>query len=84
MGNLELMFPAFSRSKVFTVQADIVIVPESEDPMFNLILGIDTLAKFGTVLNFKDKTVEINQAKISMRPLKDMRYKINLKSMFSC
>ena len=73
-----MMFPAFSRSKIFTVQADIVLVPESVDSMFNLILGIDTLATFGTVLDFKNQTVKIDQAVNSMRPLTDIRSKNNL------
>ena len=74
VGNLDIMFPAFSRSKIFSVQADIVIVPESNrDPLFNLILGIDTLAKFDTVLDFKNETVEIDSAVNTMRPLIEMR-----------
>ena len=78
VGNLDIMFPAFSRSKIFSIQADIVIVPENVDPLFNLILDIDTLAKFGTVLDFKNETVEIDSAVNSMRPLIEIRSKINL------
>ena len=52
---LKLMFLAVSKSKIFSVRQDIVIV--DKEPMFNLILGIKTLAKFGTMLDFQDKTV---------------------------
>ena len=31
VGNLEMMFPAFSKSKIFSIRPDIVIVDESED-----------------------------------------------------
>ena len=66
-----MIFPACSRSSIFTVQVNTVIVPESEDPVFKLILGINTLAKCGTILKFKDKKVKIDQATLSRRPLID-------------
>ena len=40
VGNLEMMFPAFSKSKIFAMRPDTVIVDKSdEEPMLNLILG---------------------------------------------
>ena len=69
VGNLEVMFPPCFRSRILTVQANIVMVSKSEDPMFNLILGIDTLVNVGTILNFEDKVVQFDQAKSSVRHL---------------
>ena len=79
VGNLEVMFPAFSRSKIFKIKPDIVIIDDNDEgPMFELILGIDTLCKFGCILDFSAKTVEIDGTSIAMRPLKDLRHKLNL------
>ena len=38
VGNLEMMFPAFSKSKLFSIRPDIVIVDTSDkEPMFDLM-----------------------------------------------
>ena len=56
VGNLDMMFRAFSRSKIFSICADIGIVDRLYgEPVFDLILGINTLAKFGTALDFQEK-----------------------------
>ena len=49
-GNLELMFPAFYKTKLFSVCLDIVIV--DKEPMVDSLLGIKTLPKVGTILDF--------------------------------
>ena len=67
VGNLELVFPAFSKSKIFSVRPDIVIV--DKEPIIDLILGRETFAEFGTMLDFQDKKLQIDHAKIAMRPL---------------
>ena len=51
------MFPAFSKSKIFSLRQDTVII--DKEPMFDLILGIGPLANFGTILDFQDKTIQI-------------------------
>ena len=40
--------------------------------MFMLILGIETLAKFGTFLDFQEKSIQIDHTKIAMRPYKSL------------
>ena len=76
MGNLELKFSAFSKSSFFSVRSDIVIV--DDDTMFDLILGIETLANFGTILDFQDKTIHIDHANIAIRPLHSLGVKSNM------
>jgi hypothetical protein len=73
---LKLMFLAVSKSKIFSVRQDIVIV--DKEPMFNLILGIDKVARFGTILDFEDKTIYIDHATISTRPLSNFGLKSNM------
>ena len=38
-------------------------------PMFDLILGIETLVKFGVILDFKRKVLTIDHHELTMRPL---------------
>ena len=68
VGVLELMFPSFSRSKGFSVNCGIVIVTKSQKPTFSIILGVETLAQFGTILDFNEKAIQIDGQKIAMRP----------------
>ena len=46
-----------------------------KEPVSDLIPGIATLAKFGTIWDFQDKTIQIDHAKISMRPLSSLGVK---------
>ena len=46
--------------------------------MFDLILSIDTLAKFGRILDFQDKMIQIDHAKIAVRPLSSLGVKFNM------
>ena len=68
LDNLEIMCPAFSKSKISSVHPDIFIVDESDgEPMFDLILCVEHVAEFGTVLDFQDKTIQSDNTKITMR-----------------
>ena len=78
MDDLELMFPEFFKSQIFFVCPDIVIVDKpNEEPMFNLMLGIKSLAKFGTGMDFQDKSIQIDHAKIAIRPYSTIGRKSN-------
>ena len=80
VGNLEMIFPAFSKSKIFSIRPDIFIVDESDEkPMFDLILGIETLANFGTILDFQNNTIQIDHAVVVMRPYKSLAQKSNMR-----
>ena len=46
--------------------------------MFNLILDIKTLAKFGTVLNFQECTIKIDHTVIAMRPHTSLAQESNM------
>ena len=79
VGNLGVIFPACSKSKIFVIYRDIVIGDESdEEPMFDLILGIETLAKFGTILDFQNSTIQIDHAVVAIRPYKIFARKSNM------
>ena len=76
VGNLELIFSAFSKSTIFSVCLDVVIV--DKESTFDLILDIETLAKSGMILDFQDKTIHIDHANIAIRPLHSLGVKSNM------
>ena len=54
VGKLEVSFPDYSSSKRISLQPDIVDVRvEDDEPIYDLILGVETMAKLGIVLNFQ-------------------------------
>jgi hypothetical protein len=69
VGRLEVIFPDYSRSKVAKFRPDIVKIPASHPkPIYDLIIGVKSLAHIGTVLNFAKQTVTIDQIELPMRP----------------
>ena len=69
VGRLEVIFPDYSRSKVAKFRPDIVKIPASHPkPIYDLIVGVKSLAHIGTVLNFAKQTVTIDQIELPMRP----------------
>ena len=76
-----MMFLAFSKSKIFAKRPDTVIVDESDgNLMFDLlIVGIETLAKGGTVLGFQEHTIQINHEVIAMRPYTSLAQKYHMR-----
>ena len=71
VGNLELKFPEFSESKLFKLKPDIVdIPPEMNKPVYDLIIGVETMAKMNIVMDFARMEITIDHNKIPMRSTK--------------
>ena len=47
--------------------------------MFGLLFGIETLAKFATVLGFQEYTLQIDHVVIVMRPYQSLARKTNMR-----
>ena len=74
VGVLELTFPEFSESKLFSIRPDIVYISASKSkPVYNMILGTKTMSRMGVVLNFKEKSIMIDQISLKMKDLHDFR-----------
>ena len=70
VGNLDLKFPEFSESKLFKIRPDIVNVPrEMNKPVYDLIIGVETLTKMGVILDFQNKMLVIDK---SIQPMKSL------------
>ena len=65
------LFPDFSQSKLFKVCPDIVgILGKMNKPVFDPILGVETMTKLGILLDFSQTLMTLDCTKLTMRPLK--------------
>ena len=73
VGHVQLTLPKFSTSKVFSVRPDIQFISEDAPlPMYDLIVGLETLANWKAILNFDDLSVTIDHVKLPMQQLQDL------------
>ena len=83
VGELELIFPEFSRSKLFSLSPDVVeLQTYDEEPMFDLIIGVETLAKYGIVLDFGTKVITIDKIQSPMKPINAFK-RLNFDTSFA-
>jgi hypothetical protein len=58
VGDIEISFVKYSTSKKVHLQLDIVEYnPGDQAPMYDLIIGKQTLHNLGVILDFKEKTI---------------------------
>ena len=73
VGVIKLTLPKFSTSKVMSVTPDIQFIEDgATPPMYDLIIGLETLAKWKAILNFHDLTVTIDHVELPMQVLGDL------------
>ena len=76
VGNLDMEFTDFSNSKYFSIRPDIVEIRDDEpESVFDLILGVQTLTRFGVKLDFGVKTMTLDQITNAMQPLEAFKKK---------
>jgi len=67
VGDIELSFVDYSGSKRVRVTPDIVEYSDETPPMYDLILGKQSLHDLGVILDFKEKTITIDEILLPMR-----------------
>jgi hypothetical protein len=67
VGDIELSFVDYSSSKRVRVTPDIVEYSEKTPPMYDLILGKHSMHDLGVILDFKEKTITIDEILLPMR-----------------
>jgi len=67
VGDIELSFVDYSTSKRVRVTHDIVECSNETPPMYDLILGKQCLQDLGVILDFKVKTITIDEILLPMR-----------------
>ena len=77
MGDIGIFFVEYSASKKIQLKLDIVKYNSGlEAPMYDLIIGKDTLHKLAVVvLDFKEKTIQIDKILLPMRNIANLQLK---------
>jgi hypothetical protein len=76
VGEVELYFVEYSASKKVHLRPDIVEYPRGgPPPLSNLIIGKQTLHDIGTMLDFNERTITINEILLPMRNINNLQLK---------
>ncbi len=70
---VELNFFEYSDSKWLYEGPDMVEYNKDSKPHYNLILGTETMKKFGIILNFSDKMINIDEINLPMRNINNLQ-----------
>jgi hypothetical protein len=74
VGDVELSFVEYSVSKRVHLHSVIVEYPQGgTPPLYDLIIGKQTLHDLGTVMNFKEKTIAIDEILLPMRNINNLQ-----------
>jgi hypothetical protein len=83
VGEIELSFINYSISKRVHLRPDIVEYPTgSPKPLYDLNIGKQTLHDLGAVLDFKEKTISIDDILLPMRNIDNLQLKSSISSAF--
>jgi hypothetical protein len=64
---IELNFFEYSNSKRYLAAPDIVEYDKIYKPRYDIILGVETMKKYGIIFDFKDKMITIDEVKLPMQ-----------------
>jgi hypothetical protein len=76
VGDIEIAFVDYSESKRIRLRPDIVEYGPGESiPMYDLIIGKETMHELGVILDFKEKTIQIDEILLPMRNIMNLQLK---------
>ncbi len=76
VGDIEISFVKYSASKKVRLQPDIVeYSPKDQAPMYDLIIGKQTMHNLGVKLDFQEKTITIDKILLPMRIINNLQLK---------
>ena len=79
MGDVEISFVDYSDSKRVHLKPDIVEYARNGTPSaYDIILGKQTLHDLGVVLDFKEKTITIDEILLPMRNINNLQLKTSI------
>jgi hypothetical protein len=78
---IELNFFEYSNSKRYLAEPDIVEYDKNNKPQYDLILGVKTMKKYGIMLDFKDKMITVDEAKLPMRNINHLQGSSTLRAL---
>jgi hypothetical protein len=83
VGNIEISFVEYSASKKVCLQPDIVeYSPGDQAPMYDLVIGKQTMHDLGVNLDFQEKTITIDKILLPMRNIANLQLKPRITRAF--
>jgi hypothetical protein len=83
VGNIEISFVEYLARKKVRLQPDIVEYgPGDQAPMYDLIIGKQTMHDLGVKLDFQEKTITIDEILLPMRNIVNLRLKSRVTRAF--
>jgi hypothetical protein len=77
--DIEISFVEYSASKKIRLQLDFVeYSPGDQAPMYDLIIGKQTMHNLGVVLDFQGKTIKIDKILLPMRNIANLQLKFRI------
>jgi hypothetical protein len=74
VGDIEISFVEYSASKKVCLQPDIVeYSPGDQAPMYDLIIGKQTMHNLGVKLDFQERTITIDKILLPMRNIANLQ-----------
>jgi hypothetical protein len=64
---IELNSFEYSNSKSYLAEPDIIEYDKNNRPQYDLIVGVKTMNRYGTILDFKDKMITVDEVKLPMQ-----------------
>ena len=78
--NLEVVLPEYSHSKRIKVSPDIINLGDSDpEPLYDMIIGTETMERIKAVLDFETKMVKIDGVNLPMRDIRNVQTKAQLR-----
>jgi hypothetical protein len=76
VGNIEISFVEYLASKKIRLQQDIIkYSPGDQAPMYDLIIGKQTINNLGVKLDFQERTITIDKILLPMRNIGNLQLK---------
>ena len=66
---MNMILPEFSQAKLMSTNADVKIISKKDKPAYDLIIGIETLAKWRAQFDFIDRTITLDGQTVPMKHL---------------
>jgi len=83
-GKLPIKFFEYSNSKEFLTEPDVFEYDKKMGkPVFDLIIGCNSMESLGIVMNFKDKTITIDEIILPMRNIQELTKKPKVKEAWA-
>lgn len=83
IAKMDLLFPELSQSKIFSCKADVKIVSVNDNPTYDLIIGIETLARWNCLLDFENRVVTLDGIQTPMKSENELRSKSDLYNTYN-